>query len=333
MLISIIVPVYNCENTICRCIDSLLSQTFSSIEVLLIDDSSTDSSGRLCDKYGESDSRVHVLHNLTQGGVSNARNIGIENVTGDYVCFVDADDYVESEYIQNFVSGLQSGNELVFQGINIVRNGIIEKRIPIAGKYNGADILNGISDINKFSMFGYVCNKLYKTEIIKKNKLLFNTTINISEDRIFALQYLRFANSLVTIPKSAYIYEVHQGGLTNKLRSYNEIMRAAELNLNSALELLKIWDCPRFYRDTQRMFVITSYGAIRALFERSNNIDTQREYIKYHKTYKAWQDTYSPTDRMHKIIKSIISMPSSPLSYIMMKLYWYYKTCIKRIRS
>ncbi|MDB9131748.1 glycosyltransferase family 2 protein [Parabacteroides distasonis] len=68
MLISIIVPVYNCENTICRCIDSLLSQTFSSIEVLLIDDSSTDSSGRLCDKYGESDSRVHVLHNLTQGG-------------------------------------------------------------------------------------------------------------------------------------------------------------------------------------------------------------------------------------------------------------------------
>ena len=105
-MISVIVPVYNAEKYLQRCVDSILKQSFTDFEVLLIDDGSHDRSGELCDEYGEKDNRVRVFHK-ENGGVSSARNVGLDNASGEYISFVDADDYLETNAMSDslFIDG------------------------------------------------------------------------------------------------------------------------------------------------------------------------------------------------------------------------------------
>ena len=100
MLISVIVPVYNVEKYLRRCVESIMSQTYKEIEILLIDDGSTDDSGRICDDLAIKDRRIHVFHK-ENGGVSSARNLGIERACGDYICFVDSDDWIDIDYFES----------------------------------------------------------------------------------------------------------------------------------------------------------------------------------------------------------------------------------------
>ena len=114
-MISVIVPVYNVENYIHHCVDSILSQSFSDFELLLIDDGSNDKSGLICDEYARKDSRIKVYHK-ENGGVSSARNLGIEKANGEWICFIDADDYVR----QDFFSDIQ---QYLFNDVDIVHWG------------------------------------------------------------------------------------------------------------------------------------------------------------------------------------------------------------------
>ena len=112
--VSVIVPVYKVEKYIGKCIESILSQTFKDFELILVDDGSPDSSGAICDQYAQKDSRIQVIHK-TNGGVSSARNVGISKSNGEWLCFVDSDDTVDKDYIENF--GLeQYKSELFIQG-------------------------------------------------------------------------------------------------------------------------------------------------------------------------------------------------------------------------
>ena len=111
-LVSIIVPVYNAEKYLNRCIDSILSQTMTDFELLLIDDGSKDDSGRICDEYSEKDARVRVFHK-TNGGVSSARNLGLDNAIGDWITYVDADDRCSYEYLEHLLSKVDEGTDLI----------------------------------------------------------------------------------------------------------------------------------------------------------------------------------------------------------------------------
>jgi len=102
-LVSIIVPVYNVENYLARCIDSILKQSYNNLQIILVDDGSIDKSAVICDKYADRDSRILVIHK-TNGGVSEARNIGIDNAKGDYICFIDSDDFVCETYVEDLLS-------------------------------------------------------------------------------------------------------------------------------------------------------------------------------------------------------------------------------------
>lgn len=109
MLISVIVPVYNVEKYLRRCVESIMSQTYKEIEILLIDDGSTDDSGRICDDLALKDRRIHVFHK-ENGGVSSARNLGIERACGDYICFVDSDDWIDIDYFENAIPVLKEAH-------------------------------------------------------------------------------------------------------------------------------------------------------------------------------------------------------------------------------
>ena len=106
MTISIVIPVYNVQDYIKKCLDSILSQTFSDLEIILVDDGSTDLSGRICDYYSENDKRIKVIH-TANGGLSEARNVGIKNATSEWITFIDSDDYVSSDYIEYLYNLIQ----------------------------------------------------------------------------------------------------------------------------------------------------------------------------------------------------------------------------------
>ena len=122
--ISVIVPVYNAEKYLQRCIDSILNQTFPNFELLLIDDGSKDQSGEICDEYAKKDSRVKVFHK-ENGGVSSARNVGIDNAVGEYICFCDSDDWVEKTWLLSFFERM-CDNDMLITSFNIYEN---EKKV------------------------------------------------------------------------------------------------------------------------------------------------------------------------------------------------------------
>lgn len=119
-MISVIIPIFKAEKFLHRCIDSILAQSYTGFELLLIDDGSPDNSGVICDEYAAKDSRVRVFHK-ENGGVSSARNLGLDNAVGDYIAFCDADDYVSEDWLKCFADAVIDSLDIAFQGYNFLR--------------------------------------------------------------------------------------------------------------------------------------------------------------------------------------------------------------------
>jgi len=218
--ISVIVPVYNVEKYLCRCIDSILSQTFRDFELLLIDDGSTDGSGRICDTYAEKDHRVRCFHKKN-GGVSSARNMGLTNVNGGGICFVDADDYLFPNALENYVI---SNADLVLQGYSTTDEG--DKVMDSRTCTTHDTIHNALRDIFNYGMFfGPLWNKMLRTDIIRNNHLRFDETCCWREDELFMYQYCCHIESLEILPSIAYSYELRDNSLMHRdWRSPNAIV-------------------------------------------------------------------------------------------------------------
>ncbi|MEE0859635.1 MAG: glycosyltransferase family 2 protein [Acutalibacteraceae bacterium] len=192
-LISIIVPVYNVEKVLHNCIESILSQTFTDFELLLIDDGSPDNSGAICDKYADRDSRIKVIHK-ENAGVSTARNTGFFNATGKYIVCVDSDDYINDDYLQSFINIVDKypDAEMVWCGFSTVRN--YEKSIIQKVNYNNDEItesdISEIMTLHEKWLDASPCNKLYLRENIVKNNLKMDINLSLGEDLLFNYSYI-----------------------------------------------------------------------------------------------------------------------------------------------
>lgn len=204
--ISVIVPVYNAQNTINRCIDSILSQTFTDFEVLFVNDGSKDESGRMCYDYAEKDSRVRVF-NKSNGGVCSARNMGLENASGDWITFCDSDDWVGEDWLMIYSMGINQGVDVVIQGIDYSREGDRSRYSHVGTSYIG-DVKNGLLEINKYKIVGYPVNKLFKRSIIRDNNLLFDTKFRTREDFDFVMRYMIYAKNMVCFEEGSYKYDM-----------------------------------------------------------------------------------------------------------------------------
>ena len=178
-LISIIVPVYNLENYIEKCIESLIKQTSTNIEIILINDGSIDNSSKILDKFVKMDKRIKVIHK-TNEGVSKARNIGLENANGQYITFVDGDDTVEKNYVEFLYKSIINNNvDISICGHKDIKDGNVAfetKELEI--KANSEQTLKMLFETNYFSTT--VWAKMYKKELFNENK--FDTTLSIAED-------------------------------------------------------------------------------------------------------------------------------------------------------
>lgn len=201
--VSIIVPVYKVEKYLPGCIESILSQSYSDFELLLIDDGSPDKSGEICDEYAARDVRIRVFHK-TNGGVSSARNLGIEEAKGEWIMFVDSDDFIDADTLK-----VCSGYFLKYDLIRFSMRLVLNKENT---RWNDIEIANNDTKEEYFSkvvsrnaILG-VCGGIYKKSIFKDNNIKFSTDLISGEDWFVQIQCLIYCNALQILNKPLYIY-------------------------------------------------------------------------------------------------------------------------------
>lgn len=196
-LITIIIPVYNAEKFITKCLDSILNQTYTRFEAILIDDGSTDASPNICDHYAATDTRFRVLHQRNSG-IGAARNLGLANMKGSHVTFIDADDYIQPTHLHNFVTQLTHNYDWVMLGIHpFDENGnTLDWTCCQQLEFQALNRTKMDSYADKMPTFFWVTSKLYKAELIRTHHLRFITTSNIGEDKLFNFEYFQFAHSM-----------------------------------------------------------------------------------------------------------------------------------------
>lgn len=239
MKISIIIPVYNVEKYISECIESILKQTYKDFELLLINDGSTDTSGIICDKYAQLDKRVHVFHKRNEG-VSKARNLGIEYATGEWICFIDSDDWILSNYLETIINDTNIA-DLTFWGFQLhYANTLQTEYKPLDRFFNERkaieDCLAYLKHNNQhFEYLGYTVNKLFKASIIKEHHIRFIDNLSIREDEVFTLSYARYISSIRVKSSPLYNYRILQTGLSHKTKSKQEYLSLIK-ELNEVLQ-------------------------------------------------------------------------------------------------
>ena len=220
--ISVIVPVYQAEKFLHRCLDSVARQTFSDWELILVDDGSTDGSAALCDHFAAKDNRVRVFHRKKNQGVSEARNLGINEAKGDYIAFLDADDCYEFQALETLWNlREQSGADAAACGLTYLWPGgkqSVQAQLP-AGVYGGAEIREKLvlpltgDRLTQPVFNGYSVCYLFSTELIRKNHIAFNGPY--LEDELFVLEYFCNARTLAVTDQPLYRYFLHGESATH----------------------------------------------------------------------------------------------------------------------
>lgn len=218
-LLSVIVPVYKVEKFVGRCLNSIIAQTFTNWECIIVDDGSPDNCGKICDEYAQRDNRIKVIHQQN-GGLSIARNEGIKLAKGKYLTFIDSDDAIEPNTFLNYINYINK-YDWVMVGVQQVDSNLKnQKLISKIDKEITSDIDNYentlITATKIWMMFGPVWNKIYRTDIIKDNHIWFVPSKDILEDRIFNIEYAGYAKSVALLPYIGYKYVINPNSITHK---------------------------------------------------------------------------------------------------------------------
>lgn len=231
--LSIIVPVYNAEEYLAGCIESVLAQTFSDYELLLIDDGSTDGSGEICDRYAERDGRVKALH-VSNGGPASARNHGLEAASGRHVQFLDADDALEPECCAVFHETARASDaDVVLGGAGIfgVHDELVRPLVmPAEGIHRTADLLRNLEPAISGTLLNCVWNKWYRASAIREHGIRYEHDIWLGEDFLFNCAYLSISDTVAVTTQPLYRYYKRVGdSLTRRFRD-DEIVRRRRLD-------------------------------------------------------------------------------------------------------
>lgn len=243
-LISVIIPVYNVEKYLNKCIDSIVNQTYKNLEIILVDDGSLDKSSQLCDEWAKRDNRINVIHKVN-GGVSSARNYGLEISKGEYISFVDSDDWVDKNTYQELLCHIK-------KDIDFVSFGVLEEydtetyQILNSNNYQiykQKQIFNHILDDN--SVAGYVCNKLFKRSIIGNEK--FDETLMSCEDIDFCTRISVMCNSIIHVDAKFYHYRRRNDSMTGEYK-YNPYKLSVLTAYENIMPIFFKYDVNDYYK-------------------------------------------------------------------------------------
>lgn len=224
--VTIIVPVYNVEKYLDRCMNSLLNQTLKDIEIIMVDDGSPDNCPKMCDDYANKDSRIKVIHKQN-AGLGYARNSGLEIATGEYVAFVDSDDYVEFDMYEKLYNAAKTSQvEMVLCGFyrdkqglrseGLVVNMPEEEKIIDSREDYITNLVGQMPEVYHSMFYGYaVWNILFSNDVIKKHHIRFKSErVYLSEDILFQIEYAANIQKVLLCPMPLYNYCLNQGSLT-----------------------------------------------------------------------------------------------------------------------
>ena len=243
-LISIIIPVYNVEKYLKECLESVINQTYTNLEIILVDDGSTDGSGNICDEYKKRDTRIKVIHK-ENGGVSIARNLGLNYVNGQYIGFIDSDDYVEPEYCEKLLKSIKENNvqcalckfDKVYEKKN--QNNTFESNYIMDA--NG--LIMEILDVQKG--FGFCTQKLWTKNALAD--IRYNENIKVGEDSLFCIESCKNIDKVFVLNEKLYHYRFNENSLVRKfdekyaqkyLRAMQETKKYIDKNYNKP-EIIK----------------------------------------------------------------------------------------------
>lgn len=221
MKISVVVPAYNCKKYVGRCLDSLLNQTYHNIEVLVIDDGSTDGTSEICDAYKEQDDRINVIHKAN-AGVSSARNVGISLCTGDYVLFVDSDDWLEKDACAQIAEEIDGESQIYFFSCNKVLGQKIEQQMNVVSEKTIEGLIADIISCPHYQFY-YIrasWGKAFRRSLIQN--IHFPENVYIGEDACFLLEAICKAGTIGKMKFCKghwYNYRIHE---TSAVRKYKD---------------------------------------------------------------------------------------------------------------
>lgn len=217
--------MYNTSKYLRKTLDSVLQQTFTAWELIVVDDGSTDDSGLICDEFAKKDIRVRVIHKQN-GGVSSARNAGIKMAAAQYLSFIDGDDYVERDFLEKMHDCIvRNQADLVCCRLAFdTKQGISCQKAYAPSIYNRKDAI--IQMLLPTSFHGWPFNKLYRKDVIDNKRLLFDESLKYCEDEVFVLQYLLGINKCVYLPDVLYHYVQNETSANNNIYTQKKFNRS-----------------------------------------------------------------------------------------------------------
>ena len=305
--ISVIVPVYNVENYLERCVESILHQTYTNFELILINDGSTDSSGQICDHLANQYENIKVYH-IENAGVSNARNMGIQLATGSWVTFIDSDDFVTQDYLATLASAVEGLNVgFVIAPLHHIKNGIVTDLSPHSGKtelWSTEETMKELLMTTRTSFFPVA--KLFKRDLLADEK--FNTNYHLAEDALFLTELLlKTGCSSVFIDKPIYYYDHREGSATTSVNRY--VFDTIEVYKQIIAQVSQIFPNLKYELINRECWsYITVYDKIiftsREEYQKEKAV--LRTWIVQHRR-EIWKDAYFTTFRKVAILSLVIS--------------------------
>lgn len=260
--LSIIIPVYNVEVYLHRCLDSILAQSFQDFEILLVDDGSIDKSGVICDEYAHNDLRVRVFHQ-ENGGPAVARNLALAKMKGEWVTFIDSDDYIDSDGFAAMMDATD-GVDMVISGKIIEGGGHLEEKVNEFLYFHSSCPSELYLNCEIANSRDYIWNRFYKSSIIKEHDLFFER-IKVGEDTIFNIDYHKYIHAVRIIPKAYYHYVQNSSSIS---RGYKSQLPIFHQYINKRYQELKAMNS-----GTQKQFSsFISEQRVNQLFTETSNL-------------------------------------------------------------
>lgn len=250
-LLSVIVPIYNSGEYIGRCIESLLNQTYRKLEIILVDDGSTDASGAICDRYAKQDNRIQVFHKENEGLVET-RKYGLRKASGEYVAFVDSDDWIESSMYEEMLSGNDGKSaDIIVSGLTMEDDGIISYEMDTVpeGYYTRNEVIEKILPVmmhdaghNRRGITGAIWNKIFSKSLLETCLYSLDSNLTYGEDAAVVYPAIARASGVIVKKKSWYHYMIHPGSMASSygMESFQKIL-FLKRELQKAFETLGIW--------------------------------------------------------------------------------------------
>lgn len=321
--ISIIIPVYNGEKTIQRCLDSIMRQSSKKIEeIIIVDDGSTDRTADIVEVLTEQDSRIHFIRKKNSG-VSSARNTGINNAHGTYIMFIDSDDEIKEDLVKELHQAIK-GHDMTIAGIELHQDAKTSM-IEIQGVFSAKEIINKYANEIPSLLINGPCSKLYRKDIITEEKLLFNESLSLGEDTEFVFRYLKHCKSINFISYCGYIYfQMGNNSLMTKFRKdgYYNAKRVYKILIEIVSEIFE-GVVPENFKKVYRNVLMVYIR--KTIYNRKQvEVSYIKNIIEDYTNDEIIRSTISDINKvncMKNIINILINKKKNKLLYLLLKIH------------